>query len=83
VLPTPATAGGPSWLDALQGIAGIATPSVCLAVVHRAHCTVPNIAPISRGAGAGSSMPGAAVKHVSTAVWAPAGVLQWLEVALQ
>jgi hypothetical protein len=29
-------------------------------------------------------MPGAAVKHISTAVWAPApGFLQWHEVALQ
>jgi hypothetical protein len=28
-------------------------------------------------------MPGAAVKHVSTAVWAPPGFLQWHEVALQ
>jgi hypothetical protein len=30
-----------------------------------------------------SSMPGAAVKLVSTAVWAPPGFLQWHEVALQ
>jgi hypothetical protein len=28
-------------------------------------------------------MPGAAVKHISTAVWAPPGFLQWHEVALQ
>jgi hypothetical protein len=28
-------------------------------------------------------MPGAAVKHTSTAVWAPPGFLQWHEVALQ
>jgi hypothetical protein len=28
-------------------------------------------------------MPGAAVTHISTAVWAPPGFLQWHEVALQ
>jgi hypothetical protein len=28
-------------------------------------------------------MPRAAVKHVSTALWAPPGFLQWHEVALQ
>jgi hypothetical protein len=30
-----------------------------------------------------SSMPEAAVNHISTAVWAPPGFLQWHEVALQ